>query len=213
VCTVFDYFTHHGVWLTIVRMITVGIDEVGRGCWAGPLVAGAVALPEKLVEGSVLAGLRDSKKLSKKQREKLAEAVHAEALAVGIGWVTAAELDTLGITTAVKRAMERALEQIDIEFGQVIIDGNINYFPDEPRAQAVIKADDSVPAVSAASIVAKVARDTYMTALDGRYTRYEFGKHVGYGTALHMELLKQHGVSDLHRRSFKPIKRLLEAAA
>jgi ribonuclease HII len=158
-------------------MITVGIDEVGRGCWAGPLVAGAVILPADMhqvrpgasatdVVGKTSGGdrwkyLRDSKKLSKLQRDKLAILIHAEALAVGIGWVTASELDAIGLTKAVGLAMKRAMEQIHIKFDEMIIDGNLNYFPDEPLAKAVIKADDSVLAVSAASIVAKVARDNY----------------------------------------------------
>jgi ribonuclease HII len=170
-------------------------------------VAGAVILNQPI------AGLRDSKKLSKAQRDKLAILIHAEALAVGIGWVDASELDAIGLTKAVGLAMKRAFEQIQIDFDEVIIDGNINYFPAEPRAKAVIKADDSVPAVSAASIVAKVARDNYMAELGEPYLNYAFDKHVGYGTALHLERLKLHGVSDMHRRSFKPIQKLLELPA
>jgi ribonuclease HII len=211
-------------------MITIGIDEVGRGCWAGPLVAGAVVL------GESIAGLRDSKKLSKKQRERLAEQVHATALAVGVGWVWPDELDNWGITTAVKRAMERACAQAvaalseagkapgatagndassQVLYDQIIIDGNINYFAGNPRARAVIKADDSEPSVSAASIVAKVSRDDYMAELaaqDG-YAGYGFEKHVGYGTAAHIAALQTLGVSDIHRRSYRPIQALLRAAA
>ncbi|HET6925158.1 MAG TPA: ribonuclease HII [Candidatus Saccharimonadales bacterium] len=187
-------------------MSIVGIDEVGRGCWAGPLVAGAVILDKPI------RGLNDSKKLSKRQREKLAAEIQIEAGAIGLGWVSAEELDKVGITTAVKLAMERALKQITTPYDEVIIDGNINYLPAEPRAKAVIKADATVPAVSAASIVAKVARDAYMAQLDDTYAVYGFEKHVGYGTAAHVAALQQFGVSDIHRRSFKPIKALLEAA-
>jgi ribonuclease HII len=183
-------------------MITAGMDEVGRGCWAGPLVAGAVVLR------TPIAGLKDSKKLSKKQRELLSEQIHKRALASGLGWVWPAELDKIGLTAAVKLAMERALEQITQEYDELIIDGNLNFFPDDLRAKAVIKADDSVPAVSAASIIAKVARDNYMAEISGKYPDYGFDKHVGYGTALHLERLKLHGISDQHRRSFKPIQRL-----
>jgi len=183
-------------------MITAGLDEVGRGCWAGPLVAGAVVFEKPI------AGLKDSKKLTKKQRERLAEQIQAQAVAVGLGWVKPAELDEIGLTAAVKLAMERALAQIAAEYDELIIDGNLNFFPENPRAEAVIKADDSVPAVSAASIVAKVARDNYMAQIAAEYPDYGFEKHVGYGTALHLERLKLHGVSDLHRRSFKPIQRL-----
>jgi ribonuclease HII len=185
-------------------MITVGVDEVGRGCWAGPLVAGAVVVREPI------AGLKDSKKLSKKRREFLAVQIHEEALAVGLGWVKPAELDESGLTAAVRLAMERALEQITVRYDELIIDGNLNFFPENPRARAVIKADDSVPAVSAASIVAKVARDNYMAEVAAEYPDYGFERHVGYGTALHLERLQLHGVSKLHRVSFKPVRALLE---
>jgi ribonuclease HII len=184
-------------------MITVGIDEVGRGCWAGPLVAGAVIL------STSISGLRDSKKLTKLQREKLAPQIHKEALAVGLGWVTPAEIDGIGLTRAVGLAMERAFAEISAEYDELIIDGNINYFPQDARAKAVVKADDSVPAVSAASIVAKVARDKYMAELGGKYAGYGFEKHVGYGTSVHIAALKLLGVSDIHRLSYKPIKAFL----
>jgi ribonuclease HII len=185
-------------------MVTIGIDEVGRGCWAGPLVAGAVIL------GESIDGLKDSKKLSKRQREKLTGQVREQALAIGLGWVWPTELDEIGLTAAVKLAMARALDQIKINYDELIIDGNFNFFPDNPKAKAVIKADDSVPAVSAASIVAKVARDNYMAEIAGQYPDYGFASHVGYGTALHLERLKLHGVSELHRRSFKPVAALLQ---
>lgn len=214
------------------RMVTVGIDEVGRGCWAGPLVAGAVILPSQtglgVLDDDSLGSvkLRDSKKLSKKQREVAAEWVQANALAVGLGWVWPEEIDTSGITMAVKRAMERALEALEeavaeaapahgVAYDEIIIDGNINYFADNPKARAVIKADDSVPSVSAASIVAKVARDQYMAELADheQYAGYGFASHVGYGTAAHIAALQRLGVSDIHRLSYKPIKALLKSAA
>ena len=134
-------------------MITVGIDEVGRGCWAGPLVAGAVALAKPI------DGLKDSKKLSKTQREKLAIIIEEEALAFGLGWVDAATIDEVGLTEAHRLAMADALGQIIIDYDEVIIDGHLNYLADLPKTSSLIKADDSVPAVSAASIIAKVARD------------------------------------------------------
>lgn len=184
-------------------MVIVGIDEVGRGCWAGPLVAGAAILSRPI------PGLKDSKKLSKKQREKLAVEIELEALAIGLGWVQPAEIDAIGLTAAVKLAMERAFAAITIAYDELIIDGNYNFFPENPKAKAVIKADDSVPAVSAASIVAKVARDNYMAKIAAKYPEYGFDRHVGYGTALHLERLKLHGVSNLHRRSFKPVRALV----
>lgn len=187
-------------------MITVGIDEVGRGCWAGPVVAGAVIL------ASEIKGLNDSKLLSKKQRDRLAPIIRANITAIGIGWVEPDVVDEIGINKAVGLAMQRALEMITVEYDEVIIDGNINYFSDNPKSRAVIKADATVPAVSAASIVAKVARDNYMAELSLRYPDYGFDKHVGYGTALHIEKLKIHGVSNQHRRSYKPIKAMLNVS-
>jgi ribonuclease HII len=184
-------------------MICVGIDEVGRGCWAGPLVAGAVILDRPI------AGLKDSKQLSAKQREKLAGIIHAEALAVGLGWVDPKIIDEQGLTMAVRLAMAQALAQIRHAYDQVIIDGAFNFLSDHPKTHTLVKADATVPAVSAASIIAKVARDQYMAKLAEHYPDYGFERHVGYGTALHMQKLKLHGVSDQHRRSFKPIRALI----
>lgn len=188
-------------------MITVGIDEVGRGCWAGPLVAGAVILPAKfhLEDGPIV--LRDSKKMSKKQRQ-IADIWLREHGLYGLGWVWPSEIDELGLTESVRLAMERALAEVGADYDEIIIDGNFNFFPHDSRARAVIKADDSVSAVSAASIIAKVARDNYMAALGEKYAGYGFDQHVGYGTALHIAALKTLGVSDIHRRSFKPIQLL-----
>lgn len=184
-------------------MRIVGIDEVGRGCWAGPVVAGAVILKQSI------DGLKDSKKLTKQQREIFAEEIRVNAH-VGLGWTTPLEVDELGLTEAVRLAMKRALEQITMNYDEIIIDGNLNFLSENPKAKAVIKADDMVPAVSAASIVAKVARDSYMAEIAADYPDYGFSSHVGYGTALHLERLKLHGISDLHRRSFKPIQTLVQ---
>jgi ribonuclease HII len=184
-------------------MITLGIDEVGRGCWAGPLVAGAVVL------NMPIPGVKDSKKLSKTSRIMLAEQIYASGAAVGLGWVWPAEIDTHGLTWAVATAMTRAVAEVTVPYDEIVIDGNINYLLSDPRSHAVIKADDSVPCVSAASIVAKVARDTYMAELGAQYTGYGFAEHVGYGTRQHIEALQRLGVSDIHRLSYKPIKALL----
>lgn len=185
-------------------MITIGIDEVGRGSWAGPVVAAAVAL------NGAIEGLADSKQLSKAQRERLGQIIQDNALAVGTGWVEANEVDTIGLTAAVGLAMHRAIEQFQITYDQIIIDGNFNYFPEDPRAVAVIKADGSIPEVSAASIVAKVARDSYMANVAHlKYPEYAFDKHVGYGTSLHQQMLKLYGVSELHRKSFRPVQALM----
>lgn len=189
-------------------MTTVGVDEVGRGCWAGPLVAGAVALSADFTADPTVI-LRDSKKMTKNQREATAAYVREHALAVGIGWVTPAEVDAVGVTRAVKLAMERAVAELVVPYDELIVDGNINYFATNPLSRAVVKADDSVPSVSAASIVAKVARDEYMANLGKAYEGYGFDRHVGYGTAAHIAALKLLGVSDIHRKSYKPIKALL----
>ncbi len=189
-------------------MVILGVDEVGRGCWAGPLVAAAVAL-EVPIEG-----LRDSKKLSKKKREALDVLIRERARGFGIGWVSPAEVDEMGLTKAVQLAMLRAVKQIGCTYDVVIIDGNINYFANvrglrTEQVEAVIKADDSYPAVSAASIIAKVARDNYMSERDAEYPVYNFGRNVGYGTADHIAALTKHGVTALHRLSYAPIKKVL----
>lgn len=181
----------------------VGIDEVGRGCWAGPVVAGAVVLSRPI------PGLTDSKLLSKKRREELAEIIKKEAVAWGLGWVDAVDIDISGINTAVKRAMELALAEINTIYDEIIIDGHINFLSEIPGSKPVIKADLTIPAVSAASILAKVARDQYMAEAALRYPNYAFEKHVGYGTAAHIAALNLHGVCELHRLSYKPIKTLM----
>lgn len=178
----------------------VGIDEVGRGCWAGPLVAGAVLL------AAPIPGLKDSKLLSKKRREELAMSIEAEALAYGLGWVDAPTIDKVGITTAVKMAMEQALAGVVAEYDEVIIDGSFNFLVHHPKTRTLVKADNLIPAVSAASILAKVARDTYMSEMGLLYPGYGFEKHVGYGTAAHSAALRKLGVHELHRRSFAPIR-------
>lgn len=188
-------------------MVIVGIDEVGRGCWAGPLVAGAVVL------GKPILGLADSKVLSRRQRDELASKIHTEAVAVGLGWVAPAFIDMYGLTLSVQRAMQQALAAINVPYDEIIIDGNYNYLPNEPLASFLIKADATVPAVSAASIVAKVARDNFMQLAAKGYPDYGFERHVGYGTALHHANLVQFGVCDLHRKSFKPVRALLKLEA
>lgn len=178
----------------------MGIDEVGRGCLAGPLVAGAVVL------GAPIQGLKDSKKLTKLRREQLDAEIRVSCLAYGLGWVTAIEIDQLGLTAAVRLAMERALAQVTIPYAQIIIDGNYNFFAGNPKAITIIGADNTVPAVSAASIIAKVARDRYMAEMSTKFPGYSFDTHVGYGTAAHLAALKTAGICELHRRSFKPVQ-------
>lgn len=184
-------------------MIIVGVDEVGRGCWAGPLVAGAVALR------GVIPGLADSKKLSAKRRQSLNTLIYQQA-DCGLGWVTPSEVDQLGLTAAVRAAMERAVAALSQRYDEIIIDGNYNFLAQLPGTRALIKADDTVPAVSAASIIAKVARDTFMTEQAALFPAYGFEKHVGYGTSLHIAALQQYGPCKIHRMSYKPIRALLD---
>lgn len=187
----------------------VGVDEVGRGCWAGPLAAGAVALASPIV------GLADSKVLTKIARERLDVLIRAEALAFGVGWASVEEIDRLGLTAAVRLAMQRAVLAAEAlaqrPAAEIIVDGSFNFFANDARARTLVSADALVPEVSAASILAKVARDRWMTEVAAKdFPLYGFEKHVGYGTMLHREQLQAHGVSSLHRRSFRPIKELLE---
>lgn len=181
----------------------VGIDEVGRGPWAGPLVFGAVVLGSASIDG-----LTDSKKLTKKRREALSEEILAHAAAVGLGWVSATEIDEIGLSRALTLACRRALEAITVPYEQIIIDGTINFLKDTgkgPYVTTMAKADLLVPSVSAASIVAKVARDRFMAAQDVIYPGYRFGAHAGYGTAIHRQAIAELGITPLHRRSFAPI--------
>lgn len=189
---------------TLILMI-LGVDEVGRGCWAGPVVAGAVLLDIPI------PGLRDSKKLTKLQRERLDREIRLQAVDFGVGWVAPAEIDEIGLTAAVGLAMERAVANITQPYDKLIIDGNYNFLPAIPVSTCIVKADDTIPAVSAASILAKVARDAYMGKAATEYPGYAFERHVGYGTLAHRLALQALGVCDLHRRSFAPIRALLEA--
>jgi ribonuclease HII len=181
----------------------IGIDEVGRGCWAGPLLVVAARQREELP-----TGLKDSKVVSKKKRELLAPLIQ-QSCDIGEGWVTAQEIDRLGLTEAMRLGVVRSLIAIRATTDEVIIiDGNTNYCPATYRqATAVINADELYQLVSAASIYAKVTRDRYMSNLSGIYIPYQFDKHVGYGTKLHMEMIQEHGLTDMHRMSFAPIKK------
>lgn len=181
----------------------LGIDEVGRGPWAGPLVVGAVVLGDDLIEG-----LTDSKKLSAPRRALLAEQIRSTARGYGIGWVDAAEIDQIGLSAALRLATVRAVEQISTSYHDIIIDGTVNFLTDTRKGQFVTvmkKADLLIPAVSAASIIAKVARDEYMIDQAESYPEYGFDSHVGYGTARHRKAIEQHGITPLHRLSFEPL--------
>lgn len=182
----------------------LGIDEAGRGPWAGPLVVGAVVL------GCEIEGLNDSKKLSKKRREALEVEILAGAQAAATGWVSAKELDELGMSEALRLATRRAVEQITVPYHEIIIDGTVNFLKDTTKGQYVTtlpKADALIPSVSAASIIAKVARDRYMAELDDRYPGYGFKSHAGYGVARHRDAIDTLGVTPEHRLSFAPLQK------
>ena len=182
-----------------------GIDEAGRGPLAGPVVAAAVVLaPDRPV-----AGLRDSKQLSAAQRERLAGVIRECSLAWALGRAEPAEIDRLNILGATLLAMRRALEGLGLRPVRALVDGN--RCPDLPcDCEAIVRGDASVPAISAASILAKVARDAEMLALDADWPGYGFAVHKGYPTRLHLEALARLGPSAVHRRSFGPVRRLLD---
>lgn len=183
-----------------------GVDEAGRGPLAGPVIAAAVILhPQRPI-----AGLADSKSLSSKRREALDVLIRSEALAWSLGRAEVEEIDTLNILQATLLAMQRAVAGLSVLPQYVLVDGNCC-----PRlacpAQAIVRGDQSVPEICAASILAKVARDQEMIELEARYPGYGFAVHKGYGTALHLEALRKHGPAAVHRRSFAPVRMELES--
>lgn len=183
-----------------------GIDEAGRGPLAGPVVAAAVILrPRRPIDG-----VADSKTLSPKERSALSLQIRAEALCFGIGWADTQEVDALNILQATFLAMRRALLQMTLIPDHVLIDGNrlpnLRGLGKVLTARAIIGGDATEPAISAASILAKTARDNYMNQMDTIYPEYAFASHKGYATADHQRLLALHGPCPLHRRSFEPVR-------
>jgi ribonuclease HII len=185
--------------------LVAGVDEVGRGPLAGDVVAAAVILGER-----VPLGIADSKKLSPLRREALSKEIKEQALAWSIGRASVQEIDALNILEAALLAMKRAVEGLAVKPELVLVDGNRL-----PRwtyeARPIIGGDALEPAIGAASILAKVQRDGELTMLDEQYPEYGFAKHKGYPTREHLQAIATHGVLDVHRRSFGPVKRLLKA--
>lgn len=181
--------------------IICGIDEAGRGPWAGPVTAGAVILDAR----QPIEGLTDSKKLSEKKRQALEPLIKAHATAWGLGWASPEEIDALNIRQANHLAMRRAVEAMGLAPSAIIIDGND--VPDALpcAARAIVKGDLTEPCISAASILAKTARDRVMVEMDDAYPGYGFAAHKGYGTKVHSDALTQLGPCDIHRMSFKPV--------
>lgn len=188
--------------------IVCGVDEAGRGPLAGPVFAAAVILDPK----HPIRGLRDSKKLSEAKRDELAVLIKERALAWSIAQCSEREIDTLNILQATMLAMRRAVEGLSVVPTLALIDGNrcpvMNV-----RSEAVVRGDDKVRAISAASILAKTARDQALQVLHQEYPQYGFDQHKGYPTALHLERLREHGVSPVHRTSYAPVRTLLQVAA
>jgi ribonuclease HII len=185
-----------------------GVDEVGRGPLAGPVVAAAVILDST----RPIEGLRDSKKLTERRREQLAEQIRAQALAWSLGRAEPQEIDSINILQASLLAMQRAVAGLQIPPELVLIDGNRCPALDCP-AQAIVGGDDRVAAISAASILAKVVRDREMVRMDARYPGYGFARHKGYPSKLHLEALAALGVTPIHRRCYAPVRRLLDDPA
>jgi ribonuclease HII len=186
----------------------IGVDEAGRGPLAGPVVAAAVMLDP----AAPIVGLADSKALSARARESLAIEIRARALSFGVGVASAAEIDQLNILQASLLAMRRAVAALAVA-GPVAVDGNrlpnFSGLWQVQSAEAIVKGDQKVVAISAASILAKTLRDALMLQLAERYPKYGFEVHKGYPTAAHRQALKRHGPSAVHRRSFGPVKSLL----
>ena len=186
--------------------LIAGVDEAGRGPLAGPVVAAAVVLNSR----NPIDGLADSKKLSEKRRELLAVVIKERSLAWSVAWADPAEIDAVNILGATMLAMRRAILGLAVAPTRVKIDGNrlpnLRFERGIIPGEAIIGGDDLVPAISAASIIAKTTRDHMMRTLDDIYPRYEFARHKGYGTAIHRERLQEYGPCREHRQSFAPVK-------
>lgn len=187
-----------------------GVDEAGRGPWAGPLTAGAVVIHSAK---QIVNFVRDSKLMTKIQREKAYKEICKKSSGFGIGIVSEKEIDLLGISKAVKKAMEMALINIelnfDIDISYVLVDGSKTMSLNNFKSERIKKGGLYHYSISAASVLAKVTRDRIMKQLASDYPKYGFDKHVGYGTKIHIQALEMYGISSIHRKSFIPIKNLL----
>ncbi|MCF6137088.1 ribonuclease HII [Pseudalkalibacillus berkeleyi] len=180
-----------------------GVDEVGRGPLAGPVVASAVILNKD----TKIIGLNDSKKLSERVREQLYEEIIEQSIAIGVGIVSAEEIDQINIYQASKLAMKKAIEDLPIDPDYLLIDA-MNLDVDLPQ-DSIIKGDAKSVSIAAASIIAKVTRDRYMKKMEDIYPHYSFGNNVGYGTAEHLQALSHYGITPEHRKSFAPVAELI----
>ena len=194
------------LWSGGITLIA-GVDEAGRGAWAGPVSAGAVILPQRPDLAECLPGVRDSKQMTARQRARWAEVIRSLACAWGVGFASAEEIDELGILPATRLAMQRAIGQLSPAPQHLLVDA-VRLPAIELPQQALIKGDVRVLSIAAASVLAKTARDALMVELDGSYPGYSLARHKGYGTAAHRAALECLGPCALHRRSFAPIKAL-----
>ncbi len=181
-----------------------GVDEAGRGPLAGPVVAAAVILKP----GATFKYVDDSKKLTEKQREKALIEIKENALAIGIGISSVEEIDRINIYRASREAMHSAINQLKIRPDYLLVDA-MPMEIDIPM-QSIIKGDAKSVSIAAASIVAKTTRDAYMTEMDKLFPQYQFKKHKGYGTKIHLDAIKQYGISPIHRKTYEPIKSMLK---
>ncbi len=182
--------------------LVCGIDEAGRGPLAGPVYAAAVILPD----GLELPGLNDSKKLTEKKREELFSLICEKAVAYGIGCASEQEIDEINILQATYLAMRRAVEELPVPADYALVDGN-RMPPLAIPGETIVKGDASSASIAAASILAKVSRDRVMKMMDEVYPQYQFAKHKGYGTKLHVEMIREYGPSPIHRKTF--LKKIL----
>ncbi len=187
-------------------IIVAGVDEVGRGPLAGPVVASAVILPKKIA----FEGLADSKALTEKKREILFEKINTHAIAVAIDQASHEEIDEINIHHASLLAMQRAIEKLPVTPEKIEVDGKFCP-PFSGVAESIIGGDSQIASIMAASIVAKVTRDRLMYEYDSRYPEYGFAKHKGYPTKAHIMALEQHGICPIHRCSYKPVQRVLKS--
>ncbi len=185
--------------------LIAGVDEAGRGPLAGPVVAAAVILDDL----NPITGLADSKKLTALKRERLYDEIRAKALCCSIAEATVEEIDELNILQATMLAMRRAVEGLRLKPTKVLVDGNRLPVLDV-LAEAIVKGDSKVQTISAASILAKVHRDRWCQELHAQYPQYGFDGHKGYGTASHLQALKEHGATPWHRKSFSPVAEVLK---
>jgi ribonuclease HII len=199
-----DLTNEHSLWKGGIRLVA-GLDEAGRGAWAGPVVAAVVILPQIANLEKNLLGVRDSKQMNARLREYWAEIIRDQAQAWGIGYAEHSEIDQLGIVPATRLAMQRALSKLSETPDHLLIDALLLPAVDKPQT-ALVKGDQRSLSIAAASILAKTTRDILMNQEDNFYPLYGFSRHKGYGTRYHQQALYENGPCPIHRLSFRPLR-------